>query len=219
MNKNIIFDMDMVLCISRPALRRAMDIYFKPLGIKSRFDDDSPLAGKNEKFIFKSICEQNSVKYQDYFLDDILNIYEKIAPSEVLAVEGAKKTVLALKEKGFKIGVASSANLKKVLANIKAIGLNETDFDAIVSADDVENAKPEPDVYLKCAKKIGAEPKNCIAIDDAVNGVISAKRANMLTVGFLTNRSKKDLIDAGADITFNSFDKFLNWVLKDKYNG
>ncbi|WEL18986.1 MULTISPECIES: HAD family phosphatase [unclassified Halorhabdus] len=60
----------------------------------------------------------------------------------------------------------------------------EDDFDAIVSAADVEAGKPAPDVYERAAELAGEDPTDCIAIEDSTNGASAAKAAGAFTIGF-----------------------------------
>ena len=55
-------------------------------------------------------------------------------------------------------------------------------FDQLVSATTVENGKPEPDVYLYACEQIGEKPKDCIAVEDSPNGILSAYRAGLSVV-------------------------------------
>ena len=73
-------------------------------------------------------------------------------------------------------------------------------FSAITSTDEVKHGKPAPDIYLLTAKKLGIDPAECIAIEDATAGVHAAKKAGMKCIGYrgdpksTQNLSKADLI-------------------------
>ena len=56
------------------------------------------------------------------------------------------------------------------------------DFDFILGGDMGIKSKPEPDIYLTIAKKLGVRPENCIVLEDSKTGLMAAKRANMLSV-------------------------------------
>ncbi|MFB6128891.1 MAG: HAD family hydrolase [Halorhabdus sp.] len=60
----------------------------------------------------------------------------------------------------------------------------EGDFDAVVSAADVEAGKPAPDVYQRAAGLAGEDPADCVAIEDSTNGASAAKAAGAFTIGF-----------------------------------
>ncbi|KAF6602372.1 HAD-IA family hydrolase, partial [Bacillus sp. EKM417B] len=64
---------------------------------------------------------------------------------------------------------------------LKELGLFD-EFEVIQTADDVEEVKPNPELYLKAAEHLGVEPSECLAFEDSVNGSIAAKRAGMKCV-------------------------------------
>ena len=69
----------------------------------------------------------------------------------------------------------------------------------VITADDVEQAKPEPDVFLAAAKRLGTPMSNCIVIGDSVWDLLGARRAKALGVGLLCGGySEAELMSAGA---------------------
>jgi beta-phosphoglucomutase-like phosphatase (HAD superfamily) len=70
-------------------------------------------------------------------------------------------------------------------ALLRHLGLREC-FDAVVGANDVENHKPAPDTFLRCAELIGVPPEKCVVFEDADFGIEAAKRANMAYVDVRT---------------------------------
>ncbi|WP_338780528.1 HAD family hydrolase [Metabacillus sp. FJAT-52054] len=101
--------------------------------------------------------------------------------SKELARPGVEEYLAAAKELGYKIGLASSSNYKWVSTHLKNIGLFEY-FECIRTSDDVEEVKPNPDLYLKAAECLGVKPEECIAFEDSVHGSAAAKRAGMACV-------------------------------------
>ncbi|MCF8379953.1 MAG: hexitol phosphatase HxpB [Bacteroidales bacterium] len=85
------------------------------------------------------------------------------------------------KKKGLKIALASSSNLVLIEAFVKRFNLGHY-FDVIHSAENEEYAKPHPAVYIGTAKRLSINPMNCMAIEDSIHGVISAKAARMKVV-------------------------------------
>ena len=103
--------------------------------------------------------------------------------------------LLALHAKGLVMAVCSAADLRKVRYNIKAIGVDESIFSALVTGSDVERKKPFPDIYLKGAQLIGMDPKDCLVVEDAVSGIKAAHAAGMDAVGVPTTFSKEELME------------------------
>jgi HAD superfamily hydrolase (TIGR01509 family) len=81
----------------------------------------------------------------------------------------------------FRLAVASSANRELIDLALSLSGLDRH-FEASVSSEEVERGKPAPDVYLEAARRLGAEPQHCAAVEDSTNGLLSAKAAGMLVV-------------------------------------
>lgn len=90
--------------------------------------------------------------------------------------EGLYEILDYLKNKGCKLAVASSTSSDSVRHHLKEKDI-EKYFDAVICGDMIEKSKPEPDIYLTACKKLNEKPKNCFAIEDSKNGLISAHRA------------------------------------------
>jgi HAD superfamily hydrolase (TIGR01509 family) len=85
------------------------------------------------------------------------------------------------------LAVASSAHPAVIDAALTATGLGDA-FRVIVSSDEVEHGKPEPDVYLEAARQLGVRPARCLVVEDSLNGVLAGKRAGM-TVALVPNEA------------------------------
>lgn len=95
--------------------------------------------------------------------------------------KGAKECLEFLKENGFKICLATSSDREKAKGYLKITGILEY-FDDMVCGDEVENGKPEPDIFIEAAKKIGLSPRECFAFEDSPNGIRAALAAGCQAV-------------------------------------
>ena len=95
--------------------------------------------------------------------------------------QGADEALLQLKEMGLRLAVATATPVERARKQLSEVGLLPY-FEDIVSAADVENGKPAPDVYLCACQVLSVEPKNCLAVEDSPNGVLSAYRAGVPVV-------------------------------------
>src|SRR5436190_14177438 len=93
---------------------------------------------------------------------------------------GALEAVRSL-SKRWPLGLASSANRPLIDVVLDLTGTASL-FRASVSSEEVERGKPAPDVYLEAARRLGAEPRLCVAIEDSTNGILAANRAGMRVV-------------------------------------
>lgn len=96
-------------------------------------------------------------------------------------LNGVEQSLQTLKALGYKIGLASSSPARMIEALINHFNLNKY-FDCITSADEVELGKPHPAVFLTCAAHLGSLPRQCLVLEDSVNGMIAAKAARMKVV-------------------------------------
>lgn len=94
---------------------------------------------------------------------------------------GLDEILAFLHKKGIKTAVATATPLELTLQHLEKIGVKDQ-FDKIVSAKQVENGKPAPDVYLYACEQIGEQPKDCIAVEDSPNGIRSAYAASCMPV-------------------------------------
>jgi len=93
---------------------------------------------------------------------------------------GAVGFVKKVRERGLKTALASSS--KNAHAVLVALDL-EPLFDAVVTGNDITQSKPDPEIFLLAAKKMGMKPEDCVVFEDAGSGVESAHRAGMRAVG------------------------------------
>ena len=113
---------------------------------------------------------QKNVEYLSYLVD--------MDESELLP--GVINVLEFIKEKKQLIALGSaSKNARPILEKTGILHF----FDAIVDGNDVANAKPDPEVFLRAAKLVNADNKNCIVFEDSVAGIQAANIANMISVG------------------------------------
>jgi HAD superfamily hydrolase (TIGR01509 family) len=115
------------------------------------------------------------------------------------ALPGARDMADALRHRGVPIAVASNSPRRFVEAALSSAGLMDL-FEVIVSSDDVENAKPAPDLYLTACTRLAAQPERSVAFEDSRTGVAAARAAKMFVVGV------PSMPDATADahVTYHS---------------
>jgi HAD superfamily hydrolase (TIGR01509 family) len=123
-------------------------------------------------------------------------LFRELLPDR-LPLPGAVDLLGYLREQGIPHGIATSGRRPEIDASLKALGVGpET---AVVERGDVARAKPEPDLFIACAQRLGVPPEQCYVVGDAVWDLLAARRGGMLSVGVLTGGYGEDeLIRAGA---------------------
>ena len=123
-------------------------------------------------------------------------IFREFLP-ERRPLPGAVQLLADLRELGIVHGVATSGRRPEIDESLAALGLGRDTV--VVERGDVVRAKPEPDLFLTCAERLGVEANECYVVGDAVWDLLAARRAGMLSVGLLSGGYGEDeLTRAGA---------------------
>lgn len=130
--------------------------------------------------------------------------YRQEASGKVKALPGVLSTIEQLRRAGFRMALASSAPLVNINLIIDSLGMRDC-FDAIVSGDEVKAGKPDPEVFLEAARRLGVPPMRCVVFEDAIAGVQAAKAAGMHCVA-VTNSNPRDRLVA-ADVVVDSLEE------------
>jgi HAD superfamily hydrolase (TIGR01509 family) len=110
-----------------------------------------------------------------------------------------------LKRRNIRLAVASSSDRRLIDYILERLNV-KTLFDSIMGAEDVACSKPNPEIFLKSAERLGVKPSECLVVEDAALGVEAAKRAGMKCVGYRNpNSGNQDL--SRADIAIDDFSK------------
>lgn len=140
-------------------------------------------------------------------------IYLKGISGKIKEVDGFTRFIESLGN--MKRTIATSAPAMNVKFVMNKLGLRKYfDKDKIIDASMVTKSKPDPQVYLFAAEKLGVNPEDCLVFEDAPSGIDAAKSAGMKVVGVATSLSKDALIERGADFAINDF----NEINMDKVN-
>jgi len=123
-------------------------------------------------------------------------LFRELLP-ERRPLPGAVQLLADLRAAGVVHGIATSGRRPEIDASLEALGVGP-DL-VVVERGDVERAKPEPDLFLRCAERLGIAPGECYVIGDAVWDLLAARRAGMLSVGLLSGGyGEAELTSAGA---------------------
>ncbi len=126
---------------------------------------------------------------------------------------GAHEWLERLGATGWRQAVASSAPRLNVEAMLDGAGIRSF-FAATIAAEDVSAGKPDPQVFLAAAARLGADPGSCVVVEDAAAGIEGARRAGMASVGISRNGAGLGAtIEASslADLPPDVFEKLLNF--------
>lgn len=176
----VIFDMDGILIDSEPIWRAAEVQVFNNCGIAFTDDDGRQTMGLR----IDEVVQYWAYRYPNVTLDSekiVRDILQGVIGNIELKGEplpGVHETLKNMKDMNLKIALASSSAYDVINAVVDKFGIREY-FETIYSAQEEQFGKPHPAVYLTTAQKLGVSPAYCIAVEDSLNGVISAKAAKM----------------------------------------
>ncbi len=147
-------------------------------------------------------------------IDDKETLFRQIAPQQVELIRGVENWLFCADAMNITQAIASSAPMENISILLNHSNLDHY-FDLFVSGVDLPT-KPEPDIFLQTARRLGYQPRECLVIEDSVSGVQAAKRAGMLCIAVTTSHPSVEL-DL-ADLVVDDFQKpleeafeSLNW--------
>jgi HAD superfamily hydrolase (TIGR01509 family) len=178
----ILFDLDGVLVDSEIWWDEVRMDFARRHGRTWTADDRRAVMGANSRQWARTMRERLrlDVAESDIERDIVEGVVARYRAEGPPVIQGAVETVRRLAPH-WPVGVASSAHRAVIDAALDATGLTDV-FGVVVSSDDVEHGKPEPDVYLEAARRLGVEPAACLVVEDSLPGVRSAKAAGMTVV-------------------------------------
>jgi len=136
--------------------------------------------------------------------------YRRIVAAEGLSpLPGVRDWVRRLGAAGWRQAVASSAPRLNLEVVLRVIGL-APHFQALVAAEDVRRGKPDPEVFLTAAARLGVPPVRCIVVEDVEHGIEAAHRAGMRAVGVGGVRVGDLVVKSLADLPDDAFDRLLD---------
>ena len=195
----ILFDMDGVLIDSEQVIITCCLEILKEYNVVAKREDFNDFYGMGEDMFIGGVAKKHGAEYLIEMKDKTYDLYGK----RVKEILGKEREILKmleiLKKKGFKLAVASSADRGKVNVNLDCIGAYDGLFDAVITGSDIVNKKPDPEIYIKAYKAVGADPKSCVIVEDAPSGLLAAKAADITSIGVTSNFSKERLEEINPD--------------------
>ena len=116
--------------------------------------------------------------------------YQKDFKPRLQLINGLDRFLQQAHEAGIKMGIGSAAIMLNIDFVLDELGIRHF-FDALVSADNVTDSKPNPETWLQCAEKLGVSPDECLVFEDSIKGVESALNAGMNCVVITTMHAKE----------------------------
>ena len=207
MIKAIIFDLDGVLVSTDELHYRAWKALAGRLGVPFDRAKNDRCRGISRMASLDIVLEDAPTAYtpaeREAFAAEKNETYRamlaSLTPADTL--EGVLPTLAELRRRGYRLALASvSKNAPLIL---ERTGLDRY-LDAVADGNCITRSKPDPEVFLKAAEKLGMACESCAAMDDALAGIEAGRAAGMLTIGFGDSAKNK-----AGDLNLERFDELL----------
>jgi len=206
----LIFDMDGVLGDTEPPCAAAAIAMFKELyGVDAQVADFAPYIGTGAIRYLEGPAETFGIEIDIQKAVDLATakFLELLEQGEDISFPGVHALIDAavLAADDWRLAIATSSPENKARPTLKAAQIELAKFHAFINGDMVARKKPDPEIYLTAAGALGLEPRDCVVVEDAIEGIKAAKAAGMRCIA-VTNSFPADRLRE-ADIIVKSLEE------------
>jgi beta-phosphoglucomutase len=202
--KAVIFDMDGTMINNMPYHKKAWQVFLQKHGISLTEEAfHHKISGKKNDQIFELVFGRRLHKDEELqYTEEKEALYRELFKPDIAEIAGLTELINQLHAKGVKTAIATTAPAKNRQFALKELGL-EGKFEVILGDEHVRHGKPDPEIYLLTAQKLGVKPHDCLVFEDSPPGIASGKAAGMTVVGILSSHKADELHN--ADYTVKDF--------------
>jgi beta-phosphoglucomutase len=198
-----IFDMDGVIVNNAAWHLEAFAEFGKRHGLVQSKEEYTKYFGNTNQTIMDSLFDtQLSADRLVELANEKEIIYRELYKPFIQPVEGLPVFLKNASARAIPIALATSAPKENVDFTLDSTGLKKY-FSIISDASMVKNGKPDPEIYLLTAAKLGVQPSDCIVFEDSIAGIQSALSAGMRVIGVATTHKSEELIKYVNEIIMN----------------
>lgn len=190
----VIFDMDGVICHTNPYHSRAFRAFFAKRNLNPTDEEFAQhMFGKSNSYILKHFLQREIVGEEFVQMEDEKeSLFRELYEPYVEPIVGFSEFLQDLENHGVKTAVATSApraNLDLISGKLNL----PASMESFMASEDVTKHKPDPQVYLTSAERLGVKPEDCVVFEDSFSGISAAINAGMMVVGVLSSHTKEEL--------------------------
>jgi len=211
----VIWDLDGVIANTTTYHLKAWRETFRKRGVEFNKDNFRHSFGlRNDDIIPVILGREMSRKEIDRISYEKEAMFRQLIGNKIKPLPGAIELMKSLAGTGFQQALASSTPRENIRLVIGSLGIEDY-LRCMIAAEDVSLGKPDPQVFLLAAKRLGVEPGNCIVIEDAVAGVAAARRAGMRCLAVTTTHPRASLgeadliVDSLVEVSVDDMERLL----------
>jgi beta-phosphoglucomutase len=205
----VIFDMDGVIVDSEPIHEAAQAQIFDEYDLPVPQAEYMSFKGRPERDVFTTVLKQYEAEERIDHAEILARkhfVYQEML-ADAGPIGGALEAIQRLRSE-VRLGLVTSSATSEQQRVFSLLGLNG-EFEVIITADDIERAKPHPDPYLKALGKMSLPAASALVVEDSLLGVKSASDAGCFVVGLVGTFSRSDLEGSPADLVVDTFDDLM----------
>lgn len=188
-----IFDIDGTIIDSMPFHGKSWEVFLVRRGVRYRGEAFlRATAGRTGVEIMRELFGPMSDEAAWALVHEKEDAYRELFRPAFREIEGFRAFARGARAEGIRVALATAGDAKNIAFAVAGLGM-EGEFDALAGAHDVARGKPEPDLFLLAAERMGADPAACIVFEDAPLGIEGARRAGMHAVGVTSGETAERL--------------------------
>jgi HAD superfamily hydrolase (TIGR01509 family) len=203
----VIFDWDGTLADTKRVVVASFQKALREIHCKISDEFIEQLIGVGSAETFREILHTSKTGFDEALIKRLVEkkISNEIEMSgDVKLFDGSLQLLQSLRGK-VKLGLASMNDRAVINHMLNTVDIKRF-FAVVVTADDVVNPKPHPEIFLTCARKLKSSPEKCVAVEDSTFGVEAAKKAKMMCIAVRTGvHSREMLAKSNPDLIVDSF--------------
>jgi beta-phosphoglucomutase len=199
----IIFDLDGVLIDSSSCHADAFVEVLTPLGVRDF--EYRRFAGWRTPEVIRTVMSEYGLPLDPDQVSQLAEAKSRLARRKLESSDPVRPgcgDMLRSLSQSYPLALASSASRPSVELFFRLTGTASL-FKSVLSGDDVQQAKPHPEIYERTIRTLGLEPSSCLVVEDAASGVKAAKAAGAKVIGLAVTLTALELEACGADLTID----------------
>lgn len=191
----IIFDLDGTLVDNNAYHIEAWKAFYEKKGFDFSMDVyKNKINGRINNDIFRIIMGDHITQAEiDAYGAEKEALYRELYAAHIVPINGLIDFLKAAQESKIPMGIATSGIVPNIEFMFRNIPIRDY-FGAVIDVEMITKGKPDPEIFLKAAAALNINPQHCIAFEDSLAGIRSAKAAGMYVVGLSTTHTKEDIM-------------------------